>query len=411
MADDAPDNAARSDASAAIDAASAELRQVSLSIHANPELGFEERHAHEVLTDLLDAHGFAVERGAYGVETAFKAVAGNGGPVIAVLCEYDALPGIGHACGHNLIAISGIATGLGLQAVLGEGNGTVVVLGTPAEEGGGGKIALADADAFEGVDAALMLHPGPLARAGGGDGSGAGGGAGQIDGIVRPLMTATQGLTVDFHGRPAHAAASPWDGLNALDALVAGYSAVAMLRQHIRPDQRIHGIITEGGVATNVVPEHTQARFGIRGRDRAAVDELRQRVLACFEGAAQSTGCRLEYEWSANGYDDLRTNGRMADAFVANAATLGATFGPEPTSAYASTDMGNVSYLVPSIHPMFGIPAQFANHHPGFTEAAASDEAHERTLTAAKALCHTALDLYGDADLLAAAKQEFTDMV
>ncbi|MDP6605089.1 MAG: M20 family metallopeptidase [Dehalococcoidia bacterium] len=402
------DDAARADASAAIEAASSELRQVSLSIHANPELGFEERHAHEVLTDLLDAHGFAVERSAYGVETAFKAVAGNGGPVMAVLCEYDALPGIGHACGHNLIAISGIATGLGLQAVLGEGNGTVVVLGTPAEEGGGGKIALADAGAFEGVDAALMLHPAPLARAGGGEASGL---AGPVDGLVRPLMTATQGLAVDFYGRPAHAAASPWDGLNALDALVAGYSAVAMLRQHIRPDQRIHGIITEGGTATNVVPEHTQARFGIRGRDRAAVDELRVRVLACFEGAAQSTGCRLEYRWGASGYDDLRTNGRMADAFVANAATLGSTFATAPTNAYASTDMGNVSYLVPSIHPMFGIPAQFANHHPGFTEAAASEEAHERTLTAAKALCHTALDLYGDADLLAAAKQEFGETV
>lgn len=394
------DDATRADASAAIDAASEELREASLSIHANPERGFEEHHAHRVLTDLLDAHGFAVERGAYGVETAFRAVAGNGAPVIAVLCEYDALPEIGHACGHNLIAISGIATALGLQAVLGEGNGTVVVLGSPAEEGGGGKIALANAGAFEGVDAAMMLHPAPLGGLAGDTNE-------SMDGMAHPLMTATQGLTVDFHGRSAHAAASPWAGLNALDALVAGYSAVAMLRQHIRPDQRIHGIITLGGTASNVVPDHTQARFGIRGRDRAAVDELRERVLACFQGAAQSTGCRLEYQWSENGYDELRTNGAMADAFVANAAALGSTYRQEPTNAYASTDMGNISHIVPSIHPMFGIPAEFANHHPGFTEAAASEEAHERTLTAAKALCYTALDLCGDADLLATVKREF----
>ena len=387
------DDGAKAVANETIEAADAALRELSLDIHAHPELGFEEHHAHAALTGFLEARGFAVERGAYGMETAFKAVAGSGGPAIAVICEYDALPGIGHACGHNLIAAAGVAVALGLQATLGEGNGTVVVLGSPAEEGGGGKIRLIEAGAFAEIDAALMLHPGPL--------------GGSLDGGARPLMTAIQSLVVDFHGRNAHAAASPWDGLNALDALIAGYNAVAMLRQHIRPDQRIHGIITEGGKAPNVVPDHTQARFMIHARDRAAVDELRERVLACFEGAAQSTGCRLEYEWGAGGYDDVRSNGPMADGYVANSAALGQTVQAEPVEAYASTDMGNVSYVVPSIHPLFGIPAEFANHHAGFTEAAASEEAHARMLSAAKALCHTALDLYSDGETLAAAKRDF----
>jgi amidohydrolase len=387
------DEGAKAIASETIEAASAALRKLSLDIHSHPELAFEEHHAHAALTDFLEERGFAVERGAYGMETAFKAVAGSGGPAIAVMCEYDSLPGIGHACGHNLIAVSGVAVALGLQATLGEGNGTVVVLGSPAEEGGGGKIRMIDAGAFDDIEAALMLHPGPL--------------GGSLSGGARPLMSAISSLVVDFHGRNAHAAASPWAGLNALDALVAGYSAVAMLRQHIRPDQRIHGIITEGGKAPNVVPDHTQARFMIRARDRAAVDELRVRVLACFEGAAQSTGCTLEYEWGASGYDDVRSNGTMADGYVANAAALGQEVRSEPAEAYASTDMGNVSYVVPSIHPMFGIPAEFANHHAGFTEAAATEEAHERTLIAAKALCHTALDLYSDGETLAATKRDF----
>jgi amidohydrolase len=356
------DDGARQTATAAIEAASTDLRELSLSIHSEPELAFEEHHAHEVLTDFLEARGFAVERGAYGMETAFKAVAGSGAPTIAVMCEYDALPGIGHACGHNLIAASGVATGLGLEAVLGEGSGTIVVLGSPAEEGGGGKLRMIDADAFDDVDAAMMLHPLPL--------------RGSHDGSARPLMTATQGLVVDFHGKNAHAAGSPWDGLNALDALVAGYNAVSMLRQHIRPDERVHGIITEGGKASNIIPDHAQARYGIRGPNRAAVDALKERVLACFQGAAASTGCTLEYTWRGRGYDDVRSNDAMADAYVANAASGGQSVRSEPVNAYASTDMGNVSYVVPSIHP-------------------------------AKALCLTALDLYSDGPTLAETKREF----
>jgi metal-dependent amidase/aminoacylase/carboxypeptidase family protein len=214
-------------------------------------------------------------------------------------------------------------------------------------------------------------------------------------------------LEIEFRGKEAHAAARPEAGLNALDAMVAAFSNLGLMRQQMRDSARVHGIITEGGKAANVVPDHTQARFMIRARDRTAVDELRERVLACFQGAAQSTGCRLEYQWGEGGYDDVRSNGTMADGYVANAAALGQTVRSEPAEAYASTDMGNVSYVVPSIHPMFGIPAEFANHHAGFTEAAASEEAHERMLIAANALCHTALDLYSDGETLAAAKRDF----
>jgi len=207
-----------------IDEASLELRNLSLGIHGKPELNFEEHHAHRLLTDFLSSKGFAVTRHAYEMPTAFQAVAGSGSPTIAVLCEYDALPGIGHACGHNLIAASGVAVGLALKAVLGDGNGTVVVLGSPAEEGGGGKIYLIERGAFKNVDAAMMLHPTP------GD-------------SAYPNVIAIQQLEIEFHGRNAHAAAFPWEGVNALDALVLSYNGISAMRQHLRPDVRVHGVI------------------------------------------------------------------------------------------------------------------------------------------------------------------------
>ena len=236
-------------AKARIDDASDDLRDISLGIHSHPELNFDEHHAHRLLTDYLDRQGFHVERGAYGMDTAFKAVAGSGGPTLAVLCEYDALPGIGHACGHNLIAISGVATALALKEALGEGNGTVVVLGSPAEEGGGGKVALVRAGAFADVAAAMMVHPGSRTLSG-------------------RTSLASNRVELRFHVKAAHAAAQPDLGINALDGLIQTFNAMNAMRQQLRPDARVHGIVTSGGSAANIIPEYAAGKFSIRARDR-----------------------------------------------------------------------------------------------------------------------------------------------
>jgi amidohydrolase len=370
-------------------AADADLRALSLAIHANPELGFEEHAAHDLLTGFFEERGFSVSRGICDLPTAFRAAAGSGSPTIAVFCEYDALPEIGHACGHNLIAAAGVATALGARAAIAEGEGTVVVLGSPAEEGGGGKVYLIERGALAGVDAALMLHPSPMDSA-------------------TPLFNATRRLDARFHGRNAHAAARPWDGVNALDALVMAYNGIAVLRQQLPPDSRVHGVITKGGVRPNIIPDFTEGRFQIRAADDERLEQLCRRVLACFEGAATATGCRFEYEWVGRPYSNLRSNTAIADAYRANIAVLKVPQRPAPEGqGGGSTDMGNVSYVVPAIHPMFAIPTEAGNHTAGFTAAAATEQAHAAMLAAATALAMTAVDLFARPDLLAAAKAEF----
>ncbi len=353
-------------------------------------MNYEEVHAHRVLTDYLEQQGFDVERGAYGMETAFVARAGSGGPQLAVLSEYDALPGIGHACGHNLIAVSGVASGLALKEALREGEGTIVILGSPAEESGGGKVEMINAGAFDSIDAALMLHPAP------GDGAWVN-------------MNAIQPLAVEFFGRNAHAAAMPWQGLNALDALVHAYNGISMLRQQMTPDSRVHGVITAGGEKPNIIPDYAAAEFYVRARDDDVLADLKLRVLACFEAAALATGCRLEHEWMGHAYSNLTTNDTMAEAYVDNMRDLGKSLPTKRQSLAfggASTDMGNVSHVVPSIHPLFGIKTSEGNHTPAFTGAAATPEAHVETILASKALAMTAVDLFADPALLAQAKQE-----
>ncbi|MHB8574793.1 MAG: M20 family metallopeptidase [Dehalococcoidia bacterium] len=375
----------------AIDQVSEDLRTLSLEIHAHPELNFEEERAHQLLTLYLQQNGFTVERGAYEMPTAFRAVAGSGSPVVAVLCEYDALPGIGHACGHNLIAASGIAAGLALKEVLGEGEGTVIVLGSPAEEGGGGKVYMIERGAFDGVDAAMMLHPAP------------------VD-VAWPNFLAIQTLEVEYHGHTAHAAAAPHEGLNALDALVLAYNGISMLRQQFRQGVRVHGVIHHGGDKPNIIPDHAAAEFYVRAKDERDLEEIKAKVLACFEGAATATGCRLEHRWTSKPYTNLATNDPMAEAYVENAKLLGIRLpakGEGTEGMAASTDMGNVSHVLPSIHPVFAIRTRASNHTPEFTGAAATPEAHTATLSAAKALAMTALDLYFRPELLAAAKQDF----
>ncbi|HJP40177.1 MAG TPA: M20 family metallopeptidase [Dehalococcoidia bacterium] len=388
----APTDAKRALALKTIDRVSAELRELSLSIHETPELNFEEHHAHSRLTDFLESKGFRVERGAYEMSTAFEAVTGSGGPTLAVLSEYDALPGIGHACGHNLIAISGVAVGLALKEALGDSAGTVVILGSPAEEGGGGKICMIDRGAFESVDAAMMLHPAPHDS-------------------VWFQANAIQTIEVEYHGQNAHAGSAPWEGINALDAMISAFNNVSMMRQQLRPTDRVHGVITDGGLKPNIIPHHTAAEFYIRSVNVKQLEELQEKVRACFTGAAEGTRCRLDFRLTGTPYSDVVVNDVMGKRYALHFRELGGTV-PSKSSAGPSgfsTDMGNVSYTVPSIHPMFAIPVSdgVGNHTPGFTACAATEKAHEASLRASKSLALTALDLFDDPALLAAAKDEF----
>ena len=373
----------------AIDEASDDLRALSLDIHAHPELNFEERHAHRVLTEFLEGRGFAVEPSAYGLETAFVARAGDGGPTLAVLAEYDALPGIGHACGHNLIAIAAVAAGIGAREALSDTPGTIVVLGSPAEEGGGGKIDLIERDAFVDVDAAMMLHPGMVSGA-------------------WPSINALRTVEIEYFGRNAHAGAHPWDGINALDAVVMAYNGISVLRQQLPPSARVHGIITAGGDKPNIIPAHTAAEFYVRESDDIRLEALQERVVACFEAAATATGCRMEHRWVGRPYSNLATNDPMADAYWQNTRDLGRELpGRGDSFAGGSTDMGNVSHVLPTIHPMFAIESEAGNHTAEFTEAAATEAAHDETLLAAKAIAMTAIDLFTDPSLLQQAKEKF----
>jgi amidohydrolase len=350
------------------------LVDASHQIHDRPELGYEETFAHDLLTSRLAADGLTVERQAYGLDTAFVARAGREGPTIAVLCEYDALPGIGHACGHNIIATAALGAGLAAAAVAEEAGGRVVVLGTPAEEGGGGKILMAQRGAFEGVDAALMVHP-----------------AGAE--LARMDVIAVQEVKATYTGRAAHAAAFPHLGRNALDAAVLGYLDVAALRQHILPTERIHGIVSEGGEKPNIVPERAVTEWMVRSPSIATLGPLKERVEACLRAGAMAAGCEVDVAWKDIVYADMLDSEVMIGLYRANAAALGRQV-EDPTPEHrvvGSTDMGNVSYLVPSIHPMIqaapdGVPIHtpaFATHARGAPGDEAADDravAHPRTI-------------------------------
>jgi amidohydrolase len=360
------------------------LLDASHRIHAHPELGFEEHHAHDVLTELLAGAGLAVTRSAYDLPTAFEAVAGSSGPRIAVLCEYDALPGIGHACGHNIIGTAGAGAGIAAAAVAEELGGTVVVLGTPAEEGGGGKVHLAERGAFEGIDAALMVHPAGLD-------------------LSRFGAIAIQQLEVTYHGKAAHAAAAPQAGRNALDAAVLGYVNVAALRQHIRPDERVHGIFTEAGEAPNVVPARAAANWYVRSPTVRGLQKLKARVLACLEAGAAAAGCTMEHRWLDPAYANMVDNEPMIELYRENLARTGRTL-EDPTSMQGivgSTDMGNISHLVPSIHPMIAVsPPTVAIHTADFVRFSGAAEGDRAVLDGARAMASTIVDLWMRPDAL-----------
>lgn len=378
---------------ATIDSMKDQLLKVSRTIHANPELALKETKAAALLTEAIEKAGLPVERGVYGLETAFESEFGSDeGPCVAILAEYDALPEIGHACGHNLIATAALGASLSLAKLNDRLPGQIRLMGTPGEEGAGGKIIMDAEGAFNKVDAAMMIHPAGINMA------------------TMPTLAAT-GVKVIYHGRPAHAAASPHEGINALDALVTAYQAVAQLRQHIRYTERISGIITDGGKASNIIPEKAAGTFGVRAANKDELEVLKKKVQGCFEAGASATGATLEAKWATASYLDLRANWPLVEKFQRNAESLGREFIPldkVPVGAAGSTDMGNVSYRVPSIHPMIAAaPAGCTIHHPDFTGYAGSEMGDAAAIDSAKALAMTALDFLTDADLQESVRNQF----
>jgi amidohydrolase len=367
-----------------------QLRQLSLKIHSTPELGFKETKASGWLTQYLEKNGFATERGIAGLDTAFKGSYGKGRPAIAILAEYDALPKLGHACGHNLIAGSAVGGAVASKAAIDRCGGTVLVIGTPAEELFGGKALMVERGVFNNVDVAMMVHPG-------------------VYDAVTTQALACITLDVEFFGKAAHASAQPEQGINALEALLLSFAAINSLRQHIKDKARIHGIITDGGEAANIVPAHSAGTFIVRAEDDAYLDELRERVLNCFVGVAAATGARLEYRWGEERYAPLRNNLTLARLFRQNMQSLGRkVLLSNPTKAFGSTDMGNVSQIVPAIHPDFAIaPKEVTTHSPEFAQAAASEAGIKGMLDSAKALAMTVVDLVANPETVARIKQEF----
>jgi len=387
----APVSQLKDEISTRIDTLRPELERIGRDIHANPEIGYEERQAVAWLTALLREHGFDVEVGVANTPTAFVATRRNGtGPSIAFLSEYDALRGLGHGCGHNLIATASTGAGIGLAEALDRVAGRVQVIGTPAEEGGGGKIRLIRAGIFHEVDAAMMFHPDSRTQ------------------VLHWALAVTH-MHFEFIGRAAHASGDPEQGINALDAFVLAYNGISMLRQHIKEGARLHGFLKEGGTAPNIVPERTSGEFLIRARDEAYMQELVQKVKNIFQAAALATGCSVKLTFDEEPYSDLRNNGVLAALFEENLRRLGIdSVEPVPWANAGSTDMGNVTHVVPGLHPTLAIaPADVPTHSQAFLEAAGSLRGYQAMIDAAKALAMTGADLLADPSLVEKAKAEF----
>jgi amidohydrolase len=377
--------------SQAVDRLADELESLSRQIHAHPELGYQEVQACGWLSDFLARQGFKVEKGVGGVDTAFRGTIETGdGPTVAILCEYDALPGIGHACGHNIIATSGAGAGAALAAVRAQlPKGRIQVIGTPAEEGGGGKIKLIKAGVFQDVDCAMMIHG--------------------FDRTIlhQDLLGIVRG-TFEFSGKASHASADPWEGVNALDAVIQTYNAVSMMRQQVRPDCRIHGIITNGGAAANIIPESASAIFYTRAPRIDTMWDLFKRVTAAAEGAAKATGCTLKVTQHESVYEPMKSSRVMLDLFAANMRGAGLTEGAPIPDRLGSSDIGNVSQVIPAIQPMVAIaPTGMAIHTREFADAAVKPLARAGMVAAAKTMALTTFDLLAEPARVRAAKDEF----
>ena len=368
-------------AAAAIETNKEDLQALSEEIWRNPELNFKENKAHQLLTDFLEKKGFSVERGYCDISTAFRATFGSGGPNVCVICEYDALPEIGHACGHNLIAEAGVAAGLGVKAFLEEtgSSGRLTVMGTPAEEGGGGKVFLIEKGAFEGIDLAMMVHPAP-------------------SDCVIPGVLALECVGVDFKGKAAHAASFPWEGVNALDAAVMAYTSISVLRQQMKPSWRVHGVIANGGVKPNIIPEKSTLNYIYRAPVLTELQQLKGKVNACFESAAHATGCSVDICNEGVFYSDLQSNPTLSQLYADNIKELGVSDCVYEGPLLGSTDMGNVSHVVPSIHPCFQVGNGEVNHTREFTSVCNTPEAHCQALRAAKSMAFTCINVLTGGD-------------
>lgn len=360
-----------------IEGARDSLVALSSRIHAHPEIGLEEERASAWVAEALVEGGFEVERGVAGLPTAFAARAGHGPLHVGICAEYDALPGIGHACGHNVIAATAVGAAIALREVADDVGLTVRVFGTPAEETMGGKIRMLEAGTFDGVHVAMMTHPAPYD-------------------VVQPKIIAAQTLEIRYTGREAHAAGFPELGINAADALVIAQTAIGLLRQHLRGTDRVHGIVTHGGDAPNVIPAHTSATYMVRATTIEELADVEPKVRRCFEAGAIATGASLEITARVEPYAEMRHDAEIAEIYRKNAEALGRRFatGGELERAAGSTDMGNVSLAIPSIHPMVAIDSLPAvNHQPAFTARCVGPAAEKALLEGAIALAWTAADL------------------
>ena len=370
-------NTLKQRANQAFDTVEHELREISKWMHDNPETAWEEYEASERLAGFLGDNGFDVTYPAYGLNTSFEANKGSGRHQVVICCEYDALPGVGHACGHNIIAASSLGAGAAIADLVDDLDIRVTVLGTPAEEAGGGKIDLIEAGAYSEASASMMIHP-----------------SGRN--LADPRLLAAQGLTVEYHGREAHAAASPHVGVNALDAFVHAYNGVSVLRQQFEAGDRVHGVIDVGGVAPNVIPGYTMSRWIVRAETANRFEALKEKVLACFDAAARATGCRMDITPEGEPYMDLVSHPVLIDLFVANSVLLGRdmpTHEETRQPVYASSDMGNVSHIVPSIHPSLRIETDAVNHQPEFATATITPSGQRAIRDGALAMAYTVIDM------------------
>ncbi|XP_072545309.1 peptidase M20 domain-containing protein 2-like [Salminus brasiliensis] len=387
----------KQDVCVCIDECREKLHGLSQGIWSRPELAFKEKQSHDLLVGFFsEAGGWTVEPN-FILETAFRATWCRSGhehlrPVnVGFLCEYDALPGLGHACGHNLIAEVGVGAALGLKGALETHTDVpvkITVLGTPAEEDGGGKIDLIQGGAFADMDVVFMAHPS------------------QEDKSFSPCISITD-CTVKYHGKASHAAAYPWEGVNALDAAVLAYSNLSVLRQQLKPDCRLHGIITHGGTKPNIIPDYTEMWYYIRTPLLKDLSDLRAKVEACFNSAALATGCQVEIIFANRAYSNILQNLTLEKLYEENGRSVGIQFNDDSSNFSGSTDFGNVSFVVPGIHPFFYIGTEALNHTPEYAEAAGSEKAQEYTLRTAKALAMTAADVLLDPALLKQVNEEF----
>ena len=366
-----------------------ELIGISKFLYDNPETSYKEYKAQDILTKTLEKYSFKVEKNFIGLGTEFKATFGSGTPVITYLCEYDSLPEIGHGCGHNLIAVSGIAAAIGLSRIIEQIGGCIVVLGTPAEETNGAKVYMAQKNVFDNMDVAIMIHPSNTTSESG-------------------ISLAIDALQFNFKGKAAHAASNPEQGINALNACIETFNLINALRQHVTSDVRIHGIISEGGTAPNIIPDRAVAKFYVRSLKRSYLNEINEKVKVCAKAAALGTGAELEISNYELSYDNMITNRTLSRLLCHNLKECGIIEINGPKNSVGSIDMGNVSHVIPSIHPYIKIcDENIIPHTKEFAESTQNTLAQDNMIKAACAMALTGYDIIINKDLLIEIKEEF----